>query len=32
MKPKNFQMPRSVQIDEDSLTDSYGQFTVQPLE
>ena len=32
MKPKNFQMPRSVQIDEDSLTDSYGMFTVQPLE
>lgn len=32
MKPKNFQMPRSVQIDEDSLTDSYGRFTVQPLE
>lgn len=32
MKPKNFQMPRSVQIDEGSLTDSYGMFTVQPLE
>ena len=32
MKPKDFQMPRSVQIDEDSLTDSYGMFTVQPLE
>ena len=32
MKPKNFQMPRSVQIDEDSLTNSYGMFTVQPLE
>ena len=32
MKPKNFQMPRSVQIDEESLTDSYGNFTVQPLE
>jgi DNA-directed RNA polymerase subunit alpha len=32
MKPKNFQMPRSVQIDEDSLTSSYGMFTVQPLE
>jgi DNA-directed RNA polymerase subunit alpha len=32
MKPKNFQMPRSVQIDEDSLADTYGLFTVQPLE
>ncbi len=32
MKPKNFQMPRSVQIDDDSLSDSYGKFTVQPLE
>jgi DNA-directed RNA polymerase subunit alpha len=32
MKPKNFQMPRSVQVDEESLKDSYGKFTVQPLE
>ncbi len=32
MKPKNFQMPRSVQIDEDSLAQTYGMFTVQPLE
>ena len=32
MKWKNFQMPRSVQIDEDSLTEQYGMFTVQPLE
>jgi DNA-directed RNA polymerase subunit alpha len=32
MKLKNFQMPRSVQIDEESLTDVYGKFTVQPLE
>ncbi|MBK35330.1 MAG: DNA-directed RNA polymerase subunit alpha [Gemmatimonadetes bacterium] len=32
MKPKNFQMPRSVQIDEETLTDTFGQFTVQPLE
>lgn len=32
MKLKNFQMPRSVQIDEDTLTDDYGMFTVQPLE
>lgn len=32
MKLKNFQMPRSVQIDEDSLNDEYGMFTVQPLE
>ena len=32
MKPKNFQMPRSVQIDEETLTDTFGQFTIQPLE
>jgi DNA-directed RNA polymerase subunit alpha len=32
MKLKNFQMPRSVQIDEETLTDEYGKFTVQPLE
>lgn len=32
MKPKNFQMPRSVAIDEETLSDSYGQFSVQPLE
>ena len=32
MKPKNFQMPRSVQIDEESSADAYGLFTVQPLE
>ncbi len=32
MKPQNFQMPRSVQINEDSLTETYGMFTVQPLE
>ena len=32
MKWKDFQMPRSVQIDEDSLSDTYGRFTVQPLE
>jgi DNA-directed RNA polymerase subunit alpha len=32
MKLKNFQMPRSVQIDEDSVSDHYGLFTVQPLE
>jgi DNA-directed RNA polymerase subunit alpha len=32
MKLKNFQMPRSVQIDEDTLTHEYGKFTVQPLE
>ena len=32
MKPKNFQMPRSVQIDEESFADAYGLFTVQPLE
>lgn len=32
MKWKNFQMPRSVQIDEDSLSDTYGMFTIHPLE
>lgn len=32
MKLKNFQMPRSVQIDEDTLNDEFGKFTVQPLE
>lgn len=32
MKLKNFQMPRSVQIEEESLTETYGLFTVQPLE
>ena len=32
MKSTNFQMPRSVQIDEESLTASYGSFAVQPLE
>ena len=32
MKLKNFQKPRSVQIDEDSISDHYGLFTVQPLE
>lgn len=32
MKLKNFQMPRSVQIDEDTLTSEYGKFTIQPLE
>jgi DNA-directed RNA polymerase subunit alpha len=32
MMQKNFKMPRSVQIDDDTLSDSYGKFTVQPLE
>ena len=32
MDAKNFQMPRSVQIDEGSLSDNYGLFSVQPLE
>ena len=32
MMSKNFQMPRSVQIDEESLSESHGLFTVQPLE
>ena len=32
MNAKNFQMPRFVQIDEESLSDDYGLFSVQPLE
>lgn len=32
MEAKNFQMPRFVQIDEESLSDNYGLFSVQPLE
>ena len=32
MDAKIFQMPRSVQIDERSLSDNYGLFSVQPLE
>lgn len=32
MNEKNFQMPRGVQIDEESLSDDYGLFSVQPLE
>lgn len=32
MDAKNFQMPRFVQIDEESLSDNYGLFSVQPLE
>lgn len=32
MNAKNFQMPRFVQIDEESLSDNYGLFSVQPLE
>lgn len=32
MNEKNFQMPRGVQIDEESLSDNYGLFSVQPLE
>ncbi len=32
MEAKNFQMPRSVQIDEESLSDDHGLFSLQPLE
>lgn len=32
MEEKNFQMPRSVQIDDESLRDDHGLFSVQPLE
>ena len=32
MNAQNFQMPRFVQIDEESLSDNYGLFSVQPLE
>ncbi|RMH71023.1 MAG: DNA-directed RNA polymerase subunit alpha [Gemmatimonadetes bacterium] len=32
MKLKGFQMPRSIQFDEDTLTPQYGEFIVEPLE
>ncbi len=32
MKLKNFQMPKGVIVDEDTLTDNYGKFTIAPLE
>ena len=32
MKLKKFQMPKGVNVDEENLTDSYGQFTIEPLE
>jgi DNA-directed RNA polymerase subunit alpha len=32
MKLKNFQMPKGVNVDEDTLTDNFGKFTIEPLE
>ena len=32
MKLKNFQMPKGVTIDEESVTDSYNKFVIEPLE
>ena len=32
MKLKNFQMPRGVLIEDDSLTDGYSKFVIEPLE
>lgn len=32
MKLKNFQMPRGVQVDDDSVTDGYTRFVIEPLE
>ena len=29
---KNFQMPKGVNVDEDTLTDNFGKFTIEPLE
>ena len=32
MKWKNLQMPKAVEVDETTFSDSYGKFVVQPLE
>ncbi len=32
MKLKNFQMPKGVTIEEESVTDSYNKFVIEPLE
>lgn len=32
MKLKNFQMPKGVVVDEETLTEQFGRFTVEPLE
>lgn len=32
MKLKNFQMPKGVNVDDATLTEKYGRFTVEPLE
>lgn len=32
MKLKNFQMPRGVLIEDDSVTDGYSKFVIEPLE
>lgn len=32
MKLKNFQMPKTVTVDDETLTDTYGMFVLEPLE
>ena len=32
MKLKNFQMPKGVNVDDETLVEKYGEFTVEPLE
>lgn len=32
MKWKSLHMPKSIEVDEETLTDSYGKFEIQPLE
>ena len=32
MKWKSLQMPKEIQIEEDSMTDKYSKFTIEPLE
>ena len=32
MKLKNFQMPKGVTIEEETVTDSYTKFVIEPLE
>ena len=32
MKWKSLHMPKSIEVDEATLTDSYGKFMIQPLE
>ena len=32
MKIEGLQMPRNVEVDKDNLSETYGDFVVQPLE